>query len=156
LTLTVSLLENDVPQTLRAIVRTVFVPTPQFRCVVFFLRSYPSRLRIDLITYKSIQSTADTTWNFKDPLLAEDYLKRWYFWATHSRLNPVIDTAKAIKGHWNGVLNYINTRIDNGVLEGINSLIQSAKDDGRGFRTTKNFIITIYLRLGKLKFNLPT
>lgn len=59
--LTVSLLENDVPQTLRAIVRTVFVPTPQFRCVVFFLRSYPSRLRIDLITYESIQSTADTT-----------------------------------------------------------------------------------------------
>ena len=56
-------------------------------------------------------------WNFKDPLLAEDYLKRWYFWATHSRLNPVIDTAKAIKGHWKGVLNYINTRIDNGVLE---------------------------------------
>jgi hypothetical protein len=61
--LTVSLLENDVPQTLRAIVRTVFVPTPQFRCVVFFLRSYPSRQRIDLITYKSIQSTADTTRN---------------------------------------------------------------------------------------------
>ena len=62
--LTVSLLENDVPQTLRAIVRTVFVPTPQFRCVVFFLRSYPSRQRIDLITYKSIQSTADTTEDF--------------------------------------------------------------------------------------------
>ena len=81
--------------------------------------------------------------------MSEDYLKRWYFWATHSRLNPVIDTAKAINGHWNGVLNYINTRIDNGILEGINSRIQSAKDDARGFRTTKNFIITIYLRLGK-------
>ncbi len=37
-------------------------------------------------------------WNFKDPLLAEDYLKRWYFWATHSRLNPVIDTAKSDQG----------------------------------------------------------
>jgi transposase len=61
-----------------------------------------------------------------------------------------------LKGHWNGVLNYINTRIDNGILEGINSLIQSAKENARGFRRTKNFIITIYLRLGKLKFNLPT
>ncbi len=69
--LTVSLLENDVPQTLRAIVRTVFVPTPQFRCVVFFLRSYPSRLRIDLITYKSIQSTADTT-NDHDPTIMKN------------------------------------------------------------------------------------
>jgi len=113
-------------------------------------------MRLKTMRAYNIKLSLRDFWNFKDPLLAEDYLKRWYFWATHSRLNPVIDTAKAIKGHWNGVLNYINTRIDNGILEGINSLIQSAKDDARGFRTTKNFIITIYLRLGKLKFNLPT
>jgi transposase len=95
-------------------------------------------------------------WNFKDPLLAESYLKKWYFWATHSRLPPVIEMAKTLKAHWKGITNYINTRIDNGVLEGINSLIQSAKSSARGFRSTKNFIITIYLRLGKLSFNLPT
>jgi len=71
-------------------------------------------------------------------------------------LSPVIKTAKTFKRHWNGILNYINTRIDNEILEGLNSLIQSAKDRARGFRTTKNFIITIYLRLGKLQFNLPT
>jgi transposase len=95
-------------------------------------------------------------WNFKDPDLAQIYLKKWHFWATHSKLSPVIKTAKTFKRHWNGILNYINTRIDNGILEGLNSLIQSAKDSARGFRTTKNFIITIYLRLGKLQFNLPT
>lgn len=95
-------------------------------------------------------------WDFRDPLLARSYLKRWYFWATHSRLPPVIDMAKTLKNHWNGIINYINTRIDNGILEGINSLIQAAKNSARGFRSTKNFIITIYLRLGKLQFNLPT
>ncbi len=95
-------------------------------------------------------------WNIRDPILAELYLRKWYFWATHSRLAPVIDKAKTVKHHWNGILNYINTRIDNGVLEGINSLIQAAKNSARGFRSTKNFIITIYLRLGKLHFNLPT
>ena len=95
-------------------------------------------------------------WNIRDPVLAESYLKKWYFWATHSRLTPVIDKAKTFKHHWNGILNYINTRIDNGVLEGINSLIQAAKNSSRGFRSTKNFIITIYLRIGKLHFNLPT
>jgi len=95
-------------------------------------------------------------WNFKDHDLAQIYLKRWYFWATHSKLPPVIKTAKTFKRHWNGILNYINTRIDNGILEGLNSLIQSAKDSARGFRSAKNFIITIYLRLGKLQFNLPT
>jgi transposase len=95
-------------------------------------------------------------WNFRVPFLARSYLKRWYFWATHSRLPPVIDKAKTLKNHWDGILNYISTRIDNGVLEGINSLIQAAKNSARGFRSTKNFIITIYLRLGKLHFKLPT
>ncbi len=95
-------------------------------------------------------------WNIRDPVLANSYLKKWYFWATHSRLPPVIDKAKTFKNHWNGILNYVNTKIDNGVLEGINSLIQAAKNSSRGFRSTKNFIITIYLRLGRLPFNLPT
>jgi transposase len=95
-------------------------------------------------------------WDIRDPILAQLYLKKWYFWATHSRLNPVIDKAKTLKNHWNGILNYVNNRINNGVLEGINSLIQAAKNSSRGFRSTKNFIITIYLRLGKLQFNLPT
>jgi len=89
-------------------------------------------------------------------LMNEAYLKKWYFWATHCRLPPVIEMARTLKAHWRGILNYINIRIDNGVLEGINSLIQSAKSSARGFRSTKNLIITIYLRLGKLNFNLPT
>jgi transposase len=88
--------------------------------------------------------------------LAQSYLKKWYFWATHSRLPHVIDIAKTFKNHWSGIMNYVNARINNGVLEGINSLIQAAKNSARGFRSTKNFIITIYLRLGKLHFNLPT
>jgi transposase len=78
-------------------------------------------------------------WNFRDPVLAQSYLNNWYFWATHSRLTPVIDKAKTFKNHWNGILNYVNTRIDNGVLEGINSPIQAAKNSSRGFRTSKNF-----------------
>ena len=95
-------------------------------------------------------------WDIRDPVFAQSYLKKWYFWATHSRLTPVIDKAKTFNNHWNGILNYVNTRIDNGVLEGINSLIQAAKNSSRGFRSTKNFIITIYLRLAKLQFNLLT
>jgi transposase len=95
-------------------------------------------------------------WTFNDTLLAEDYLKKWYFWATHSRIAPVVDAAKTIKAHWYGIINYAGTKITNGVLEGINSVVQSAKSSARGFRTTKNLILIIYLRLGKLKFNLPT
>lgn len=95
-------------------------------------------------------------WTFNDKLLAEDFLKKWYFWATHSQIDPIIEAAKTIKLHWSGIINYAETKISNGVLEGINSMVQSAKSSARGFRTTKNLILIIYLRLGKLEFNLPT
>jgi transposase len=83
-------------------------------------------------------------------------LKKWYFWATHSRLQPIIEAAHTIKRHWDGVLQWFKSRITNGVLEGINSLIQAAKARARGYRTTKNLIAMIYLIGGNLKFGLPT
>ena len=81
---------------------------------------------------------------------AEAFLKQWYFWATHSRLEPVIDAARTIKRHWDGVLHWFESRISNGVLEGINSLIQAAKAKARGYRSTRNLITIIYLIAGKL------
>lgn len=95
-------------------------------------------------------------WTFNDKHLAEDYLNKWYFWATHSKIEPVINAAKTIKSHWTGIINYIDYRITNGILEGLNGIIQSVKRSARGFKTTTNLIIIIYLRLGKLQFNLPT
>ena len=88
--------------------------------------------------------------------VGEAFLKKWYFWATHSRLLPVIQAAKAIKRHWDGVLNWFESRLTQGFLEGINSLVQAAKAKARGYRTTKNLIAVAYLLAGKLNFDLPT
>jgi transposase len=90
------------------------------------------------------------------PQTAEAFLKKWYFWATHSRLEPMKEAAYTIKRHWDGVLQWCKSNINNGILEGINSLIQAAKAKARGYRTTKNLIAMIYLIGGKLKFGLPT
>ncbi len=90
------------------------------------------------------------------PLLAEAFLKKWYFWATHSRLEPIKEAAYTIKRHWNGVLQWFKSHINNGILEGINSLIQAAKARARGYRTKKNLIAMIYMIGGKLNFDLPT
>jgi len=84
------------------------------------------------------------------------FLKRWYFWATHSRLQPVVNTAKTIKRHWDGLLNWFDSQLTTGFIEGINSLIQAAKARARGYRTTENFIAMAYLIAGKLDFRLPT
>ena len=88
--------------------------------------------------------------------LAEPFLKKWFFWATHSRLQPIIDAAYTIKNHWDGVLRWFDSRISNGILEGINSLIQAAKAKARGFRSTKNLITVVYLIAGKLDMEIPT
>ncbi len=86
---------------------------------------------------------------------AEPLLKHWYFWATHSRIAPMIKAAKTIKKHWAGVLRWFTSRISNGLLEAINSLIQSAKAKARGFRSTRYLITMVYLIAGKLDFKLP-
>jgi len=94
-------------------------------------------------------------WN--QPLqTAESFLKHWYFWATHSRIEPIKEAAYTIKRHWDGILRWFTSRINNGILEGINSLVQAAKARARGYRTTRNLITMIYLIGGKLEFKLPT
>lgn len=88
---------------------------------------------------------------------ATDFLKRWYFWATHSRLQPMIDFARMLRRHQDGVLRWAQSRISNGVLEGINSMIQAAKARARGYRSVRNLIAMAYLLAGKLDFRLlPT
>jgi transposase len=56
-----------------------------------------------------------------------------------------------VDDHWDGILRWHLTRISNGVLEGINSLVQAAKRRARGYRTTRNLIAMIYLIAGKLE-----
>ena len=83
------------------------------------------------------------------------FLKRWYFWATHSRLAPVIDAARTIKRHWDGILRWFHSRIANGLIEGINSLVQAAKAKARGYRSIRNLKVMVYLLAGKLDLKLP-
>jgi transposase len=83
------------------------------------------------------------------------FLKKWYFWATHSRLDPIIDAAHTIKRHAAGVLRWFDSRIANGLIEGINSLVQAAKAKARGYRSTRNLKAMVYLIAGKLDLRLP-
>ena len=83
------------------------------------------------------------------------FLKRWYFWATHSRLPPMIEAARTVKRHWDGILHWFDSRIANGLIEGINSLVQAAKAKARGYRSTRNLKAMVYLLTGKLDLGLP-
>ncbi len=83
-------------------------------------------------------------------------LKAWTETAKASGMPPMVKVAYTIMNHWDGVLRWFESQITNGILEGFNSLIQSAKTKARGYRTHKNFINMAYLILGKLDLRLPT
>src|SRR4051812_14918350 len=89
------------------------------------------------------------------PDAATVFLKKWYFWATHSRLPPIIDAARTVKRHWNGILRWFHSRIANGLIEGINSLVQAAKAKARGYRSVRNLKAMVYLLAAKLNLMLP-
>jgi transposase len=62
----------------------------------------------------------------------------------------MIEAARTVKRHWDGVLQWFDSRISNGILEGLNSLVQAAKAKARGYRSTRNLVTIIYLIAGKL------
>ncbi len=87
---------------------------------------------------------------------AEAHLRTWYGWAIRSRLEPIKAFARSIKDHWEGVLRWFTSKVSNGILEAIGSLVQAAKRRARGYRTTENLIAIAYLVAGKLDFTTHT
>lgn len=83
----------------------------------------------------------------------EVLLKKWYWWATHCRIPQIVSMAKTIKKYWNGIVNWAENRISNGILEGFNSLFQAAKAKARGYKKTETIIAVIYILTGKLDFS---
>jgi hypothetical protein len=52
------------------------------------------------------------------------------------RIAPVIDAARTVKRYWDGILQWFDSEIANGLIVGINSLVQVAKAKARGYRST--------------------
>jgi transposase len=48
-------------------------------------------------------------------------LDRWYGWAIRSRLEPMKKVARTIQQHRDRILRWFNSKIANGLIEGINS-----------------------------------
>ena len=81
-------------------------------------------------------------------------LNRWYSWAIRSRLEPMKKVARTIKQHRDGILRWFDSKIANGLIEGINSLVQAAKAKARGYRSLRNLMAIIYLITGKIDLKL--
>jgi transposase len=89
-------------------------------------------------------------WRFFRRSWAEKHFKAWFFWATHSKLAPVITAAWTFKRHLAQILNYVQHRITNAVSEGLNSKIQTIKKKAYGFRNRENLKTSIFFHCGGL------
>lgn len=89
-------------------------------------------------------------WGYKSETWATKFWKRWYFWATHSRLAPMIAAAKLIARHLPNVLTYFTHRITNAVAEGLNSKIATVQKRACGYRNPNHFKIAVYFHCGGL------
>ena len=76
----------------------------------------------------AIKESLRGPWRYRRRGWALRHWKRWYFWATHSRLKPVVKVARMIRGHLDNVLTCFEHRITNAVSEGLNSKIQTVKE----------------------------
>jgi transposase len=89
-------------------------------------------------------------WDYRRAGWAKHYLKKWFWWATHSRLTPMRDFAWMVRRHEDDILNYFRTPIDNGTVEGLNNKAKLVIHKAYGFRTAKNYIRNLYHCLGNL------
>ncbi len=125
------------------------------------LRTFESMPRQNLKTIRALHIRENFQESYTAPYqeIFERTLKKWYFWVTYSLIAPIIAAARIIKSHWSGIVRWYISKIDNGILKGLSSLIQAAKAKARGYRTFENFKAIIYLLTGKLDFSktgLPT
>ena len=81
----------------------------------------------------AIKEALRNLWGYQRKGWALKYWKHWYFWATHSRLVPVVNVARMIQSHLDNILTYFDHRITNATSEGLNSKIQTLKKTPMGF-----------------------
>jgi len=108
---------------------------------------------VDLKTGRAwaIKENLRLLWGYHRRGWGERHWKSWYFWATHSRLGPVIEVARMLKRRLAGILAFFSHRITNAGSESMNSRIQAIRVAARGFRNREHFKIAIYFHCGGLE-----
>jgi transposase len=115
-------------------------------------RTFGELRRSNLKTARAwaLKEQAMLLWDYRYERPARKHFDWWYRWATHSRLQPMIDKAKMLKSRLTNILTYLTHPITNATSESINSKIQWVKYTARGFRNFDNFATAIYFHCGGL------
>ena len=86
---------------------------------------------------------------------AEAELKRWLWWASHSRIKAFKELYQKIKRHRGHILNTIRLGMSNARIEATNNKIRLIIRKAYGFRNIQNMLDMVYLVCSDLKVPLP-
>ena len=91
----------------------------------------------------------------KDVDEAEATLKRWLWWASHSRISAFKELYEKIKRHKQHILNAIRLGMSNARIEATNNKIKLIIRKAYGFRNIQNMLDMVYLVCSDLRIPLP-
>ena len=91
----------------------------------------------------------------KDVDEAEATLKRWLWWASHSRIPAFKELYEKIKRHKQHILNAIRLGMSNARIEATNNKIRLIIRKAYGFRNIQNMLDMVYLVCSDLRVPLP-
>lgn len=90
-----------------------------------------------------------------EPAIAAYRLDRWLARACRSRLQPIVDLARTLRSHREGIIAACELGLSNSKLEGLNSKIRLINHRGYGHRSLPALIAMIYLCCGGISVTLP-
>ncbi|MDP2857590.1 MAG: ISL3 family transposase [Bacillota bacterium] len=114
----------------------------------------PSRIALKTAKAYQMKLAFEEFWELP-PILATAFLTKWRRWPGRSKMAPMVKLAATLRDHQRGLLRWFHSRISNGTLESVNSLVQAAKARARGYRTSQNLITMAYLISADLDYELP-
>ena len=86
---------------------------------------------------------------------ADELLNQWLDWAARSRLAPFVKLARTIRKHAAGILAYLDTRMTNGPVEGINNKLRVIARRAYGFHSHRPLISMLFLCCGGIQLAPP-
>ena len=78
-------------------------------------------------------------------------LDEWLEWAARSRLTPFVKLGRTIRKHAEGILAYLDTKMTNGPVEGINNKLRVIARRAYGFHSPGALISMLFLCCGGIE-----
>lgn len=108
----------------------------------------------DLAEGYRLMTVFASVYSYQDRESASEVLDTWYEDVQSFGCKEMLVAATSLMERKEGILNWFDQPINNGLAEGINSLIQTTKRVGKGYKNIDNFIAMVYLRNGRLQIML--